>query len=426
MTGVVLRCSLPALALMVLGVPPLRAENWPQWRGLVGDGVSKETNLPSAWGPEKNVAWKLPMPGIAGSTPVIAAGRLYLTSEEGNDLVALCVTTEGKEVWKRKLAESNPARYMRGEANNASPSPCTDGKHLYCYFGNGDFVCVDVEGNPVWRFNAQERYGKFRIQHGMHVTPYLDGDRLYLVLLHSGGHWIIALDKATGQDVWKVKRPSDARFENEHSYASPFVWRKGENAYLVVHGNDYTTAHRLTDGGEVWRLAGLNPKETYHSTLRFVASPGISPDLIVVPTAKGGPVVGVNPEATGTITPGSSFEVWRRPRNTPDVPSPLIHDGLVYLCGEGGLLLCLDGKTGKELYQHRLHSQRYRASPVYADGKVYCTARDGTVSVVKAGPTFELLSVNKLPDTITASPVVSGGRIYMRVWQALYAIGTCK
>jgi hypothetical protein len=422
MTGRVFRSSLIALALLILGAPAVRAEHWPQWRGAAGDGVSKETNLPAAWGPEQNLAWKLSLPGMAGATPVVWGDRIFLTSEEGSDLVLLCVGTDGKQRWKSKLSTSK-RRYRNDEGNDCSPSPCTDGQHVYCYFGNGECVCVDMEGKEVWRFNAQERYGKFSIWHGMHVSPCLHGDRLYFALLHSGGHWVFALDKATGKEVWKVQRESDARQENEHSYASPFVWQKGDAAHLIVHGNDYTTAHRLSDGGEVWRLAGLNPKDRYHPTLRFVASPGISPDLIVVPTAKRGPVVGIKPEATGTIAPGSTFEAWRLPRNTPDVPTPLIHDGLVYLCGEGGLLLCLDGKTGKELYQHRLHSQRYRASPVYADGKVYCTARDGTISVVKAGPTFELLAVNKLPDTITASPVISGGRIYLRGWQALYAVG---
>ena len=108
---------------------------------------------------------------------------------------------------------------------------------------------------------------------------------------------------------------------------------------------------------------------------------------------------------------------------TPDVPSPLIHGGLVYLCRERGQLICLDAKTGKELYQQQLARGNYRASPVYADGKVYCTCRDGTVTVIKAGPKFEPVAGNKLPDEITASPVVANGKIYLRGFKALYAIG---
>src|SRR5207253_445091 len=234
-----------------------------------------------------------------------------------------------------------------------------------------------------------------------------------LSLLHSGGWSIIAIDKKTGADVWKVNRPTDAREECEHSYASTCLWSNDRDKYLIVHGCDYATAHRLSDGGEIWRLGDLNPKNRYDRTLRFVASAVAVPDLIVVPTAKNGPVIAVKPEATGMITAGSPFEQWRKPHNTPDVPSPLVHDGLVYLCSERGVLSCMDAKTGTEHYQQRLHSARYRASPLYADGKIYCTARDGTVSVAKAGPTFELLATNQLPDQLAASPAISNGRIYL-------------
>jgi outer membrane protein assembly factor BamB len=256
----------------------------------------------------------------------------------------------------------------------------------------------------------------------MHVTPVLSGDRLYLSLLHSGGWWVIALDKATGKEIWKVKRDSDARQECEQAYASPCLWHKGQEAYLIVHGNDYTTAHRLTDGGEIWRLGGLNPKNRYNFTLRFVSTPVATPDLIVVPSAKHGPVVGVDPEAKGMIAPGSPFEKWRKPHDTPDVSSPLVHDGLVYLCGELGTLICLDSRTGEEHYREHLHSARYRASPVYADGKIYLTARDGHATVIKAGPKFEVLAKNRLPGQTAASPAISNGRIYVRGFETLYAI----
>jgi outer membrane protein assembly factor BamB len=413
------------LCFFLTGTGLARADNWPQWRGPEYDGVSKEVNLPTTWSADQNIAWKLAMPGMAGSTPVIWGNRIFLTSEDADNLVLLGVSTDGRELWKRKVGTGRH-RYMRGEGNDASSSPSTDGKYVYAFVGSGDFACFDFDGNEVWRFNAQDRYGKFKIQWGMHITPLLYGDRLYLALIHSGGAWVIAIDKATGKDVWKVERPSDGKAECEHSYASPVLWHKGADAYLVVHGNDYATAHRLSDGSEIWRLGDLNPKTKYNFTLRFVASPVATPDLIVVPSAKNGPVVGVRPEASGLIETGNTQEQWRRPNNTPDVPSPLVHDGLVYLCRENGNLLCLDAKTGNEYYNQRTHNTRHRASPVYADGKVYLTARDGVVSVVKAGTRFELLASNKLPDEFTASPVIADGRIYLRGFQALYAIGPSK
>jgi outer membrane protein assembly factor BamB len=312
---------------------------------------------------------------------------------------------------------------MRGEANNASASPCTDGKHVWVFDGSGSFACFDFDGNQKWKFDAQERYGRFSIGHGMHVTPLLDGDRLYLALLHSNAWLVIALDKATGKEIWKVKRDSDAYAENEHSYASVFIWRKNGDAYLVVHGNDYTTAHSLDDGKELWRLSDLNPPNRYNQTLRFVASPAVTPDLIVVPTAKNGPIVAVKPDARGAIKKGGDGELWRRNDNTPDVPCPLVHDGLVYLCRERDRILCLDAATGKEHYNQQIHRGIFRASPVFADGKIFLTARDGTAFVIKAGPNFELLATNKLKDQFSASPAIAKGRIYLRGWDYLYAIG---
>jgi len=401
--------------------PAAKAENWPQWRGPTDDGISRETDLPVEWSATKNIIWKLPLPGMSGATPAVWKDRIFLTSQDGNDVVLMCIGTDGKERWKRMLT-SGKSRF-RDEANLASPSPSTDGQHVYTFTGTGDFACFDLEGKESWKFNAQDRYGKFQIQWGMHVTPLLHGDRLYLSLLHSGGWWVIAIDKATGKEVWKVKRDSDAENECEQAYASPCLGHDGKEEYLIVHGCDYTTGHRLTDGSEIWRLGDLNPKSNYHRTLRLVASPVATADLIVVPTAKHGPVVGLKPTAKGKITAGSSFEQWRRNRDTPDVPSPLVHDGLVYLCGENGILICMDAKTGKELYQERLHSARYRASPVYADAKIYCTARDGAFTVVKAGPKYERLAENKLPDQFASSPAISDGVIYLRGFETLYAVG---
>ncbi|MCC6419613.1 MAG: PQQ-binding-like beta-propeller repeat protein [Gemmataceae bacterium] len=418
-------------ALLSLGAVGARAENWPQWRGPNSDGISRETNLPAEFGASKNLVWKLPLPGMGGATPIIWGEKIFLSSEDGEELVLLCLSTEGKQLWRTKLGASKK-RFFRDEGNQASASPSTDGKHVYVFFGTGDFACCDFQGKVVWQFNAQERYGKFDIQHGMHVTPVLHGDRLYVSLLHAGGWWVIALDKATGREVWKAQRPTDGDFEGQHSYASPVVWSNGKEEYLVVHGCDYTTAHRLTDGSEVWRLGDLNLKSRYDNTLRFVASPAVTAELIIVPTAKHGPVVAVKSAAKGKVVTGSPFEQWRLPpgkgevlSRTPDVPCPLVRDGLVYLCRqwqrETGALICLEARTGKEVYYEKLHAARYRASPVYADGKIYLTARDGTITVVKAGPRFQVLAVNRLPDEITASPVVSNGRIYVRGFKALYA-----
>ena len=422
---------------LLLFVGHVRAENWPQWRGPQNNGISTEKNLPTQWGETENIAWKFKLPGKGSSTPAVWGDRIFLTCQEGNEIVGLCISTAGNELWKcslgpaDRIGRARPGRPDEG-GNVASASPSTDGKHVYFFAGNGEFAAFDFAGKETWRFDAQKRYGEFRIQFGLHTTPVLFGDRLYFQLIHSGGPrtpegkeaYVVAIDKATGKDVWKIARLSEGTRENEHSYASAFVWSNGKNAYLVVHGNDYATAHSLQDGKELWRLGDLNPKDDrYNRTLRFVASPVCTPDLIVIPSAKRGPVVGLKPDASGKVMAGSKYQQWRIAHNTPDVPSPLVYDGVVYLCRETGDLLALDAATGAERYKQPTHHFRHRASPVYADGKVYLTARDGVVSVVQAGREFKLLATNKLPDDTAGSPAISGGRIYIRGNEYLWAIG---
>jgi len=419
----ILKRSSVALVLTFLGISGARAENWPQWRGPTNDGICTEKNLPTEWSATKNVVWKLDMPGEGSSTPAIWGKRIFLTAVDGADSVALCVNTDGKELWRKKVGK---AVATKREGNSATPSPSTDGKYAWFYFGTGDLACFDVEGNEKWHFNVQDRYGKFRIMWGIHNSPLLHDDRLYVELLHTNTNTVVALNKANGEEVWKINRESDGRGECKEAYTSPVLWSDGKDTLLIIHGNDYTTAHNLKDGSEVWRVGDLNPQDHYDVTLRLVATPVVTPDLIVVPTAKGGPVVGIRPGAKGLVTEGSDFEAWRLSKGTPDVPSPLIYDGLVYLCGEKGRITCLDAKTGKKQYGTEEHGGLHRASPVYADGKIYITSKEGEIRVIKPGSKFELLATNKMEDTIMASPAISEGRIYLRTFKTLYAIGNEK
>ena len=400
----------------------LVAEDWPQWRGPRHDGISHETGLPTTFSKTENVLWRLPLPGPAGASPIVSGDRIFLTSAKGNDLVLIAVSTDGKELWERLIANSN--KKVRGdEGNYASPSPCTDGKHVWTMMGTGDIHCYTTDGELVWKFNLQDRVGEFDILFGMASTPVLDGDRLYLQLIFTGGRHVLALDKLTGKTLWQVDRPSDARDECEQSYASPTLYRDRDREFLLTHGGDYIVAHSLKDGKEIWRCGGLNPLGNYNNTLRFVASPLAVPGLIVVPSAKNGPVFGLDPSAEGNITENKDAHRWMIDDNTPDVPSPLAYDGLVYLCRENGTLLVLDAASGKKAYQKRIYSDRYRASPVFADGKIFLTSRDGTITVIKPGPQLEILAENKMDESISSSPVIANGRIYLRSFDALYAIG---
>jgi outer membrane protein assembly factor BamB len=411
-----------ARAAEVRPTTPVSDNNWPQWRGAHFDGISHETGLPTTWSEDQGVLWRLPLPGAAGSTPVVWDKQIFLTSAEGDSLVLLSVGTDGKLLWKREISGNN--RAVRGdEGNLASPSPSTDGRHVWTFMGTGELACYTVAGEKVWQYNVQDKYGAFDIQFGIASTPVLDEGRLYMQLLHSGSATVLALDAATGAEIWHQARTSNAREECRESYASPMIYRDAERAFLLTHGGDYIVANRLSDGQEIFRCGGLNPAGNYNPTLRFVASPVAVPGLIIVPSAKNGPVLAIDPAAQGDISDGPKWHLWSRAKNTPDVPSPLVYDGLVYLCREDGTLLCLDAKTGEEIYKERAHSDRHRASPVYGDGKIYLTARDGTVSVIKAGRKFEVLAKNNLLESMSSSPVISNGRIYLRTFETLYAIG---
>ena len=405
----------------------IHAENWGSWRGPRSNGISDEKGLPTSWSPEENVAWRTPLPGPSGATPVVWGNQIFLTSVDESDLLLLCFGTDGKEQWRRKIGEGN--QNARGdEGNSASPSPMSDGVHVWSLMGTGDFACFTVSGDSVWSFNLQDRFGKFNIQFGMSSTPVYHDGRLFLQLIHGDGNpatqeaVVAAIDAVSGKEVWRSDRVTGASKENEHSYSSPILYDDGETAYLLTHGGDYTIAYDLDSGKERWRLGGLNPQGAqYHPTLRFVASPAAAKGIVICPTAKNGPVFAIASDSKGDLT-GSSAVKWVREMNTPDVPSPIIDGGLVYLCRENGFMLVLDQETGAEIYMERTHSHRHRASPILADGYLYLTARDGTVSVLKTGREFEMVSQNKLGESMSSSPVVSNGTIYLRTFDALWAI----
>jgi|ETNmetMinimDraft_18_1059904.scaffolds.fasta_scaffold00263_9 outer membrane protein assembly factor BamB len=406
----------------LLASPHAAASNWPSWRGPNGNGTSPEKNLPAKWSTTENVAWKIDLPGAAGATPAIWENKIFVTSASENDLVLLCISTDGKVLWKKPLAGGNK-KIRNDEGNSAAPSPATDGKHVWTFLGTGDMHCFDMTGKMIWEKNFQKSYGAFDHWHGMSSTPLLVGDTLYQMCLQMENPYIVALDKLTGKERWKVARESDALHESRHSYASPILYQDGAERQLLIHGADYLSAHKLEDGKELWRCGSLNPKKGYNKFLRFVASPACEPGLVVIPSAKNKPVLGVKPDGKGDISESKSHLRWRRGRDTSDVPTPVIHDGLLYLARENGVMIVMDAMSGKEVYLQRVHRNRQRASPVIADGKLYLAARHGEVCVLKLGREFKVISRNVMKDGIAATPAISGGRIYLRTYKSLYAIG---
>ncbi len=431
-----LRSALWAAAACTLG-GSAEAENWPQWRGPRSDRISVEQGLPATWSKTTNVAWRTPLPGRAGATPCVWSGRIYLTSNEGDDLVLLCVeAADGTIRWKKRVTGGNTDA-RSGEGNSASPSPSTDGKHVWVFFGTGVLACYTVDGEEVWACDVNDRFGRIDIQFGMTSTPVLDGDALYLQLIHGAMKLgdqtrtgkVVRLEALTGRTVWEVDRVTDAQFECKHSYASPVLYRHDGREFLIVHGADCTTGHALADGRELWRFGGLNgPTATnpkpFDNTFRFVASPGVAAGTIVIPTAKGGPTVAlrVSDELTGDCTAKAGVVRWVNPL-TPDVSIPVIADGLVYLLHKDGKLQCVDLETGTDVYLHRTHTGQHRTSPLLLEGRLWFGSNDGWVTIVKAGREFALLdSIDLGGEAVTASPIVADGTLYVRSYEALYAV----
>lgn len=218
-------------------------DDWPAWRGPNRDGVSAEKGLPASWSADENVLWKVPVPAAAGSTPIVAGDRIFLTSPsaDGSHILLLCYGTDGKPLWQKVVSKD-----VAEPKNQASASPTTDGAHVWAFGSSGDLVSFTLDGTEVWRVSLPERYGRFRLQFGMTTTPLLQGGVIYLQLIHSGGAWVVALDAGSGKEIWKAERKSDGVDECEHSYASIQYWIE---AYECSHSStpsDFRSAFQIS------------------------------------------------------------------------------------------------------------------------------------------------------------------------------------
>ena len=408
------------LAVSLLSLSVVRAENWPQWRGPLLNGVSNEKNLPVKWTPEENVVWKVAMPGLSGSTPIIWRDRVFLSVAEGDNLALWCVDkNKGEVLWKQPLGAGNVK--MR-KHNMSSPSPVTDGRAVYVITGTGIFKAFDFAGKELWTRDIQKDYGSFGLNWGYSSSPLLFEDSLYVQVLHGmktdEPSYVMRIDKKTGKTLWKVDRPTNAIRESPDSYTTPGLLRYGKTTEIVITGGDCVTGHDPANGKELWRANGLNPEN--NPFYRIVASPIIFNEIIYAPT-RVKPLLALRAGGRGDIT--SSHVLWST-ANGPDVPTPVTDGKYFYIIDDKGIVWCLDAKTGAEVYgQQRIKPGTYSASPVLADGKIYITDEDGLTTVIAAGPKFEVLAENPLNEFCLSSPAISDGKLFIKTSGHLYAIG---
>ncbi|HEV3484787.1 MAG TPA: PQQ-binding-like beta-propeller repeat protein [Vicinamibacterales bacterium] len=419
------------LALTAVAGATLTAENWPHWRGPLRNGVSTEKNLPTTWSATQNVAWKLPLPAFSGSTPIVWDDRVFLNvaTERATGHIELWAIDRNKQAvaWRRRLAAENR---LGRKQNMSSPSPVTDGKHVWAMTGTGVLKGFDFAGTELWTRDLQKDYGKFGIQFGYASSPLLHGDALYLQVLH-GFHtddpsYVLKIDKVTGKTVWRTERPTDAVHESPDSYTTPALLQHNGKTEIVITGGDLVTGHDPVSGKELWRADVLNPNKARN--YRIISSPIVAGGLIIAPT-RVNPLVALRPGGSGDIA--STHVAWTFHRG-PDVPSPVSDGKYLYLVSEQGVVYCLEVATGALVYgPNRIPNDFYSSSPVLADGKIYVTGEStGVTTVFRAGPNFEILASNTFDDPCApyclASIAVSQGQLFIRTDANLWVIGERK
>ena len=421
------------------------ADNWPQWRGPHLNGTSeKAAGLAVHWDETRNVAWRTELPSWSAASPVVWEDTIFVTSaEEGftdpkgrgffgavlnriasafnfdDDLLLVALDRkDGSIRWQRVIGEGNKIVFKQ---NMASPSPVTDGRHVWIMTGVGALTCFDFSGKQIWRRDLQQDYGEFGLNWGYASSPLLDDGTLYIQVLHGmktdEPSYVLAVEGSTGKTLWKVERPTDAPRESPDAYSTPVLSEVDGKPQLIVTGGDYLTGHDLATGKEIWRGGGLNPSRSGGN--RTIASALVAGDIIFAPSRRK-PFIAFRAGGKGDVT--RSHRLWSTDYG-PDVPTPTTDGERLYIVDDRGIALCLRVKDGETVWDRsRLEPGTYSASPVLADGKIYATSEDGTTTVFRAGDKFEILGVNKLNSYTLASPAVSGNQIFIRTEEHLYCI----
>ena len=408
------------LALALASGLTLHAENWPQWRGPNLDGTSGETGLPVRWSATDGIAWKLPVPLRSGATPIVWDDHVFLNVAEGGELFLWSVDRNSGEVrWKNRLGGGD--HNMRKQ-NMSSPSPVTDGTHVWALTGTGALKAFTMDGREVWARDIQSDYGKFGLNWGFASSPLLYEDGLYVQVLHGmktdDPSYVMRIDKKTGRTVWRVERPTDAIQESPDAYTTPTLLRTNGRVAVVVSGGDIVTAHDPETGKEFWRVDGLNP--TNHEWHRIVASPVVVGTTVIAPS-RVKPLLAIRGGGTGDVS--ATHTLWSFDRG-PDVPTPVTDGQYLYIFDDRGVVHCLDVKTGQVVYgPERIRPGTYSASPIMGDGRIYITSEEGVTTVVKAGPSFEVLAENSIDEYVLSSIAISDGQIFLRGDKHLYVIG---
>jgi len=424
----------------------LSAADWPQWRGPRATGVAEDTTLPLRWTATQNIAWKAPLAGLGVSTPIISGDRVFVTSQigagvrrpgnhprlvQGGDAAAagerplgvgralehadrpLFVIeafsrTDGRRLWDRRIDAEGPLPGVHDKHNLASPSPVTDGRMVYAWFGTGVLAALDVDGKIIWQRHLGKEIAPFEINWGHTSSPVLHGDLLILLCDHAPASYLLALDKVTGKERWRADRG-----KGRSSYTTPVVVQTANGAEVIVNSSERVDGYDVKTGELLWYFGESN---------RFpIPAPVVHDGIIYMSRGyRSGPYFALRTGGRGDLSP--SHVVWHVPTGAPYVSSLLHLDGRVYMANDVGVLTAVDASNGERIWQERVEGV-FSASPVGGAGHVFFASEGGVTFVVKAGRKPEIVARNDLGERIIASPAVAGGRLFIRTDDHLFSIG---
>ncbi|MEM7232513.1 MAG: PQQ-binding-like beta-propeller repeat protein [Planctomycetota bacterium] len=401
-----------------LAVEP-KVRTWPAWRGADANGSTTEGSYAAEWSQEKNLLWKVKLPGRGCSTPAVWGKRIFVTtpSETGKDSV-LCLSDEGKELWLKPVGDGRNGKHRNGSSSN--PSPVTDGEHVFAYFKSGNVAGLSKNGKLLWKDNLQKRFGNDTLYWDIGTSPVLTDDHVVVAVMQERGSHLAAFEKVSGKLAWSQKRDFECPREGDHSYTTPIVLGSGAQQSILVWGAEHLTSHRARTGETLWTCAGFNPEKKRNWVA--VASHVVAGDIAVVPYGRGNRLAGIRLGGKGDVT--ETNRLWTREKTGSFVPTPAVYKDSVYVLRDRGEILCIDPKSGETKWSGKLpkHRAKYYASPTVADGKVYSTREDGVVVVTTASEPFKVLAENDMGERMIASPVPVGGRLLLRGTKHLFCV----
>jgi len=416
-------------------------KNWPQWRGPLANGISPNGNPPLEWSENKNVKWKIEIPGRGHATPVIWDNQIFISTavplnpkeekqaqnqqpqqgrhrgmsfRETKDMqkfVVFSINREnGKIQWEKTVKEEIPEERTHEFGSWASHSPVTDGKHVYAYFGSRGLFCLDMKGSLLWErdFGQMQK----RMSFGEGSSPVLFQDRIIVVWDHEGDSFIIALDKNTGKEVWKIDR------DEATTWSTPYIVEVDGKFQVIISATKRIRSYDFSSGKLIWECGGM--------TANCIPMPVLSGDMIFIMSGfRGSALLAIDlSKANGDITDSDAI-AWKHNKDTPYTPSPIVLGNyLHFLRSNNGVLSCFDARDGKVYYSgERMEDMgNVFTSPVGVKDRIYILGGSGLTYVIKPGPEFTILAKNQLDDNFHASPAVIGNNLYLRGFKYLYCI----